>query len=426
MEHFPDQESYEAWLDRSCRLPDGFRVSSGSLTFVPRERPTLEPYRMNMSMILLDEPTDMFAGMCTRNAIVGAPVVIARELLQGRQTQGVIVNNRISNVCAPDGIEDAHRVQEATAARIGCDPTLIFPVSTGIIGWKLPVDDMLEALPAVCGGLQRYGAREFAQGIMTTDRYPKMAHAEVGNGRILGIAKGAGMVEPDLATMLVFIMTDIRVERAKLRAVFADAVDRSFNHISIDSDQSTSDMALLLSSGAAGTADDAAFASALCEVCRTLSLQVVRNGEGTAHVIEVTVSGLSTESACRAAGKAVVNSPLIKTAIYGNDPNVGRIVGALGDHASREGIPVQVELLEIRIGGELVFARGSFRLDREKEITLSSYLSKAAMNPRVRGYPQHDLCVQISIDFGLGPAESTVWGSDLSDEYVHENADYRT
>ncbi len=426
MDTISDQASYDGWIDRTCPLPRGFRVSTSSLTFVPEERPTLEPYRMNLSVLLADRPTDMFAGVCTRNAVVGAPVIVARDILERETAQGVVVNNRISNVCAPGGLEDAHRVQHAAAGVLGCDASLLFPVSTGIIGWKLPVPSMIQALPAVCEGLDRGTARDFAAGIMTTDRYPKLAHARVGNGSILGIAKGAGMVEPDLATMLVFLMTDVHVDRAPLRSMFSRAVDASFNRISIDSDQSTSDMALLFSSGMAGKVDEALFAKALDEVCVSLAKQVVRNGEGTSHVMQVRVRGLPNEACCRAAGKAIVNSPLVKTAVYGNDPNVGRIVGALGNYLAHAGILIDMNRLEIRIAEELVFSRGCFRLDREKEITLSSYLSQAAMNPRLRGYPQHDLCVDISVDFGADAAESIVWGSDLSDEYVHENADYRT
>lgn len=426
MGNFSDQASYEAWIDRTCPLPRGFRVSTSSLTFVPDERPTLEPYRMNMSVLLADEPTDMFAGMCTRNAVAGAPVIIARDMLERETAQGVVVNNRISNVCAPGGVDDAYRVQHAAADALGCSASQLFPVSTGIIGWKLPVEPMIQTLPSVCEGLDRGTARDFAAGIMTTDRYPKLVHARVGNGSILGIAKGAGMVEPDLATMLVFIMTDIQVDRTPLRSMFSSAVDASFNRISIDSDQSTSDMVLVFSSGLAGRVDESLFADALDEVCISLAKHVVRNGEGTSHVMQVRVRGLSSEAACRAAGKAIVNSPLVKTAVYGNDPNVGRIVGALGNYLSHAGIHTDLDQLEIRIAGELVFSQGCFHLDREKEITLSSYLSQAAMNPRLRGYPQHDLCVDVSVDFGAGAAESIVWGSDLSDEYVHENADYRT
>ncbi len=426
MDTFSDQASYEAWIDANCPLPRGFRVASSSLTFVPDERPTLEPYRMNLSLMLMDEPTNAFAGMCTRNRVVGAPVLVARDILSGQSAQGVIVNNRIANVCAPNGLSDARRIQQAAARAAGCDSSLLFPVSTGIIGWKLPVDPMIATIPAVFEKLASGTPRDFATGIMTTDRYPKVVSIRVGEGSILGIAKGAGMVEPDLATMLVFVMTDLRVDREMLRRVFSRAVDASFNRISIDSDQSTSDMALMFSSGRVNGVDESLFARGLESVCQSLARQIVRNGEGTAHVMQVKVCGLSDEASCRAVGKAIVNSPLVKTAVYGNDPNVGRIVGAIGNHLSKAAPETNIDALSVRIADELVFSEGSFRLDREKEITLSSYLSRAAMNPRVRGYPQHDVCVDISVDFGTGQAESVVWGSDLSDEYVHENADYRT
>jgi glutamate N-acetyltransferase/amino-acid N-acetyltransferase len=200
----------------------------------------------------------------------------------------------------------------------------------------------------------------------------------------------------------------------------------SFNAITVDGDMSTSDMALLLASGRSGTVDEDRFTEALAGLCGLLARDVVRNGEGTGHVLELTVSGLETADLARAVAKSVANSPLVKTALYGNDPNVGRLLSAVGDYLGSRGRAIDPMHVTIRVGAEPVFADGAFRIDREKELRLSDYLKSTALNPRLKGYPQHQRCVEIEIDCGAGPGRSTVWGSDLSDQYVHENADYRS
>jgi glutamate N-acetyltransferase/amino-acid N-acetyltransferase len=261
---------------------------------------------------------------------------------------------------------------------------------------------------------------------MTTDSFPKVRDAEVGAGRLVAIAKGAGMVEPNLATMLVFILTDVTISREELRRALRDAVDGSFNSITIDGDQSTSDMVLAMSSGRKPPAGRNEFRTALETVCKQLATDIVRNGEGAGHVIRVSVEGAPDASDARAVAKAVSNSPLVKTAIFGNDPNVGRIVSAVGDYAGNNGLPLDLTRLRVRVGEEAVFEGGVFALDREKEVRLSEYLSGASMNPRLKGYPQHEREVKISISLGSGAGSAVVLGSDLSHEYIRENADYRT
>jgi glutamate N-acetyltransferase/amino-acid N-acetyltransferase len=234
------------------------------------------------------------------------------------------------------------------------------------------------------------------------------------------------MIEPHLGTMLCFLCTDVSVGRGELRAALAWAADRTMNRISVDGDQSTSDMAVLLSSGAKGPADPAAFREALRQVLAELAADIVRNGEGTSHVIRATVSGAPDDDSAAAAGKAVVNSPLVKTAVCGNDPNVGRFAGALGDWAGSAAPWFDAVSVSVRLGGEEVLAWGAFRLDAAKEGRLSSYLSGAAFDPAVRGFPVHDRCVDIEVSLGGGPGKAVVLGSDLSAEYVRENADYRS
>jgi glutamate N-acetyltransferase / amino-acid N-acetyltransferase len=228
-----------------------------------------------------------------------------------------------------------------------------------------------------------------------------------------------------MATMLVFLLTDASIDRGRLQQSLVRSVAESFNRISIDGDQSTSDMVLAVSSLRAEVSLQR-FDEALTVLCGELAGDIVRNGEGTCHVIRVRVSGLGREQEAAALAKAVVNSPLVKTAIYGNDPNVGRIIGALGDCAGNNDITLIPSDVEVKLGREVVFSHGVFRLDKDKELRLSAYLRDAAIDPSLRGFPQHERTVDVFISCGNGPAEAEVLGSDLSHEYVSENADYRT
>jgi glutamate N-acetyltransferase / amino-acid N-acetyltransferase len=427
MDHpeFGDSQSYLDYLESHAALPEGFQVSTARIAFTPAERPSLEPYRMNLSLILADEPTDRFAAVFTRNAFPGAPVLLGRERLDGH-LQGLLINNKIANVRAKTGLDDARRLTRSLGEIASVPERALLTVSTGIIGWALPVPEMEEALPGLHAGLHGGSALEVAQAIMTTDSYPKIRRIPIGDGSIVGIAKGAGMIEPNMATMLVFLLTDVTMEREIVRRALTAAVADTFNAISVDSDMSTSDMAVLMSSARAPAVSEHDFTTALGTLCGLLARDVVRNGEGTGHVMEVSVTGCATSELARGTAKAVVNSPLVKTAIYGNDPNVGRLLSSVGDFLGNLGVAVDPSEVEITLGGERVFANGAFELDREKEMRLADYLKTAALNPRVTGYPQHSRTVEISLAFGNGPGRATVWGSDLSDQYVHENADYRT
>jgi glutamate N-acetyltransferase / amino-acid N-acetyltransferase len=423
---FSHEAEYLEFLSRQAVLPAGFRVATSRIAFTPRERPTLEPYRMNISLLFADEPTSSFAGVFTTNAFPGAPVILARQRLDEPAIQGILINNKIANVRALTGLDDARRLTESLGRALSIPAARLLSVSTGIIGWTLPVDAIEAELPALAAGLHDGNAIDLAQAIMTTDSFPKARRIEVGGGSILGIAKGAGMIEPNMATMLVFLVTDLVIPRESARRALRRAADETFNAITVDGDMSTSDMALLLSSGVVTGVGDDEFAEALVRLCGLLAQDVVRNGEGAGHVLQLTVSGLETNGWARGIAKAVANSPLVKTALYGNDPNVGRLLSAVGDYLGSNGRAIDPEKITIGVGGETVFSGGAFRLDREKEVRLSDYLKSTALNPRVTGYPQHQRCVEVTIDCGSGSASQTVWGSDLSDQYVHENADYRT
>ncbi len=439
---FTSRDAHRAWLDTQAALPAGFRVGVTRLDFTPREAP--KPARMTLTLIALDRPSADFAAVFTRNAFPGAPVIIGRRRLAEPSLGAIIINNKISNVCAPDGLDTAARVCAETARHLGLAPEQVLPSSTGVIGWSLPADAMVAALPQAVAALAGGSVLPAAEGIVTTDLYPKIRRAAVGKtgASVVGIAKGAGMIEPNLATMLVYVLTDLAVPRDTLRAMLARAVDDSFNTISIDSDTSTSDTVVLVSSGKIKLPENenaaalAAFEAALGQVCRDLAEDVVRNGEGVRHVIRVRVAGAPDRATACALGKAVVNAPLFKCAVAGNDPNVGRLVQAVGKHVGAHAPGLDLGRLRARMGGIEIFARGAFQLDPQKELALVAHLRDAelyASAPAPGGiftppvnYPTHERCVEIDLDLASGDGTCAVLGGDLTHEYVTENADYRS
>jgi glutamate N-acetyltransferase/amino-acid N-acetyltransferase len=426
MESFHSESEYIKVLEARSALPEGFRASTVGLRFFPEERSVGEPLPMNLSLIELSEETRDFAALFTKNRFPGAPVLIGRERLPRQAVRGVLINNKISNVCAPGGREDAERLLSTLGGLLGASGQDFFTASTGIIGWRLPIGEMEACLPGLVRNLDSGSILPVARGIMTTDSFPKVRRAAVGRGSIVAIAKGAGMIEPNMATLLCFICTDVAVDRDRLREDLAFCVERSLNRISIDSDQSTSDMTLLFASGRKGKADPQEFRQSLLSVLSALAEDIVRNAEGGAHVVSVEVSGARDSRTAVGAGKAIVNSPLVKTAIFGNDPNVGRIVSALGDYLGSEGIPADTGKVTVRMGGMEIFSGGAFRLDASKEEKLSAYLKRAGFDPKIKGFPQHDRRVEIEVLMeGSAPPER-VLGTDLSYEYVRENADYRS
>lgn len=401
---------------------------------MPREAP--KPAKMTLTLIALDQPTPAFAAMFTRNALPGAPIIVGRQRLHEPTLGAVIVNNKVSNVCAPDGVAASEKICARLANLLNLTPGQILPSSTGVIGWGLPVDAIMDALPQTSATLTNESILPAAEGIVTTDLYPKIRRANVGAGSIVGIAKGAGMIEPNMATMLVYVLTDLNVPRAELRAALQRAVETSFNTISVDSDTSTSDTVALISSGRVPCPDLVAFEVALTQVCRDLAEDVVRNGEGVRHVIRVAVSAAATTELARAIGKAIVNAPLFKCAVAGNDPNVGRLVQAIGKYIGAHAPETDLARLRLRLGGIEIFSGGVFQLNPEKETALVAHLRSAelyASAPPKDGvfsaaidYPPHERCVEIEVEIGNGAASAIVIGGDLTHEYVSENADYRS
>lgn len=432
---FASESAHRQWLSTQSALPRGFRVGTTRLSFTPVEVP--KPASMSLTLIVPDRPTAAFAALFTRNAFPGAPVLIGRRRLAEPRLGAVVVNNKVSNVCAPGGVEASERLCAAVAGQFGLNPSEVLPSSTGVIGWRLPVEAMLGALPAAVESLQGQSILPAATGIMTTDLYPKVRRIDLGGGTIVGIAKGAGMIEPNLATMLVYILTDLTISREALRRILPAAVDNTFNAITIDSDQSTSDTVVALSSGQVdGVAEDD-IAMALHRVCGGLAEDVVRNGEGVHHVMKVTVAGAPDIAVARGVGKSVANSPLFQCAVCGNDPNIGRLVCAVGKYLGNAGLGLDLGRCRMSIGGMVVFEDGAFGIDSAIERRLSDYLRQAELYqsaaPDDRGvfkptvsWPPHERAVEIDIDLGVGAAAFTVIGGDRSHEYISENADYRS
>ena len=432
---FADRTAHRAWLRTQSKLPEGFKVGGARFDFTPVEAP--KPAKMTLTLIALDRPTPDFAAVFTRNAFPGAPVVVGRSRLKEPLLAAIIINNKISNVCAPGGVQAAERICAETAQLLKVGAPAVLPSSTGVIGWSLPADAIIKALPAAVASLAGGSVMPAAEGIVTTDLYPKVRRAEVGAGAIVGIAKGAGMIEPNMATMLVYLLTDVAVPRQELRRMLQSAVEPSFNSISVDSDTSTSDTVVLVSTGRVPCPDPRAFEEALNLVCRDLAEDVVRNGEGVRHVIRVTVKNAADFGAARALGKAVVNAPLFKCAVAGNDPNVGRLVQAIGKHVGAHSPSTDLSRMRMTLGGVEIFSGGAFRLDPSKEMALVAHMRRAelyASAPPKDGvfsppvdFPAHERCVEIEVDFGVaGGASAVVLGADLTHEYVSENADYRS
>lgn len=431
---FQNRNEHRAWLASQAALPAGFRVGTTRFDFTPVEAP--KPAKMTITLIALDHPTRDFAAVFTRNALPGAPVIVGRHRLNEETLGAIVVNNKISNVCAPGGVETSERICTATGKLLGLGGSQVLPSSTGVIGWSLPADAMIAALPQAAAALAAGSIMPAAEGIVTTDLYPKIRRADVDGGSIVGIAKGAGMIEPNLATMLVYVLTDLAVPRGELRSILSRAIEPSFNSISIDSDTSTSDTVVVISSGKVPCKDLSAFEAALTGVCRDLAEDVVRNGEGVRHVIRVAVKNAPTPTLARALGKAIVNAPLFKCAVAGNDPNVGRLVQAIGKHVGAQTSAADLSKLKLRMGGIEIFANGVFQLNPEKENALVAHLRAAELYESAApkdgvftaavDFPRHERCVEIEVDLGHGTHAATVLGGDLTHEYVSENADYRS
>jgi glutamate N-acetyltransferase / amino-acid N-acetyltransferase len=397
----------------SVTFPRGFRASGVTAGMKPSGTPDL-------GLLVSDGPCGA-AGLFTTNVFSAAPVRLSRSrLARSNSAQAVIVNSGQANAgTGVRGDHDAEHVTQAAATELGLEESLVLACSTGVIGEPLHVDELLAALPALVGGLSPDGGDAFARAIMTTDTKPKQATAERVPYRVGGAAKGVGMIAPDLhlATMLVFITTDAPIPGAEIGALAREVVEPVFESLTVDGCTSTNDSVLLLASGAAGgdlvlPATDAwrDVSEAIEEVARSLVLQLADDAEGANHVMLVEVTGAPTEHDAQIVAKAIANSPLVKTAMFGGDPNPGRILQAIGSSGANF-LPQSVASF---IGDVLVIEGGQIP-DGYREAGVEA--ARAALGERE---------VVVSVSLGQGAGSSRALGVDLSYDYVRINAEYTT
>lgn len=361
-------------------------------------------------------PGSAIAGAFTRSATRSAPVLDCQAKLGGpsESAAAILVNSGNSNAfTGRSGVEAVEAITKATADACGVPQNRVFTASTGVIGEPLPFERITAKLAALASALSPNTIEDAARAIMTTDTFPKGATAQVElDGvpvTISGIAKGSGMIAPDMATMLVYIFTDASIAQPDLQALVSAHNEKTFNCITVDSDTSTSDSLVVAATGASGVdvSGNAAFSDALHAVMRDLAHQVVRDGEGASKFVEIRVTGASSEADAKTHAMSIANSPLVKTAIAGEDPNWGRIVMAVG----KSGAAADRDRLSIRFGDVIVAENG----------WVSPTYKEADAAAHMKGQN-----IVIGVDLGLGEAESTVWTCDLTHGYIDINADYRS
>jgi glutamate N-acetyltransferase/amino-acid N-acetyltransferase len=375
--------------------------------------------REDVTMIAFPPGTTV-AGVFTKNRCPGAPVDWCREALKGGRARALVVTAGNSNVfTGRAGRETCAATARATAELVGCRPREVFLASTGVIGQRLPTGKLVGALPGLFASLSEEAWEAAARAIMTTDTFPKgsVRRARIGGTEvtIAGIAKGSGMIAPDMATMLCFIATDAKVPAAALQRLLAKGVDASFNRTTVDSDTSTSDTVLVFATGQARHPRVAAeggavlrdFARALSEALMDLALQVVRDGEGAQKLIRIDVTGAVTNRSAKRIGLSIGNSPLVKTAIAGEDANWGRIVMAVG----KAGEPADRDRLSVAVDGVWMAKHGEVAPDYDETPVVA----------HMKGREIH-----IAVDLGLGRGRATVWTCDLTHGYIDINGSYRS
>ncbi len=349
------------------------------------------------------------AGVFTQSSFAGPSVLVSRRHVAHGTARAMVVISKNANVATgAQGLSDAEEVVAGVAVALGCASHEVLIASTGVIGRTYPMDRIRAGLAAIPTPLPGSDAAAVARGIMTTDTVAKTATASVGAATVVGVAKGVGMIEPNMATMIAMVFTDATLDSPTLDTVFRRVVDRTFNCVSVDTDTSTSDTAIILASGAAGPVDLAAFEDALFSVCVSLTKQIARDGEGAETLVEVVVDQAASLEQAKRVAKAIVNSPLVKTAVHGADPNWGRVAMAVGKSTTDD--EVDQTRVVIRFGDMEVYPAPLGEADLE---ALAAYM---------RGT---DVLIHVSLATG-GSATATVWGCDLTDGYVRINADYTT
>ncbi|MDA8239128.1 MAG: bifunctional glutamate N-acetyltransferase/amino-acid acetyltransferase ArgJ [Nitrospiraceae bacterium] len=391
------------------KTPAGFLFSTA-------EASIKKPGRKDIALIVSEVEANI-AGTFTKNAVKAAPVRLCMRNIRSGKGRVIIVNSGNANACTgKKGMHDAEKIAADVSRRLNIKPSLAYICSTGVIGTPLPMERITPALAPLAGNIGGSSFADVAEAIMTTDTFPKMVSRSIKiggkSGTITGVCKGAGMIAPNMATMLCFILTDVALEKRALSAALKESVSKSFNRITIDGDMSTNDTVLLMANGLLGNAPITrsvkyfgAFKKALDEVTYGLSKLVVKDGEGATKVIEVDVKGARSESHALKAAFAVANSNLVKTAIYGNDANWGRIMCALG----YSGIPLREDKTDIFFNGIQVVKEGLAN-NKDKEAT-------AALKAKE---------ITITVDIHSGKSSATVLTCDFTEEYIRINAEYRT
>ena len=373
----------------------------------------------NLDLALIyTEKEAAVAGVFTKNAVAAAPVIVSREVVKGGKAHAIVANAGCANACTGEtGLANARKMAALAAAEVGCAPDEVLVGSTGIIGVNLPMDKLEAGIKAAAAELSEDGSKNAGNAIITTDTYSKACSCEVEIGgqavRFGAIAKGSGMIQPNMATMLCYITTDANISSQLMQKALSDIVEVSFNMISVDGDMSTNDTVLVLANGASGAAEitDGSpeyekFYATLKEICQELSKRIAADGEGATKFLTINVSGTKTFEDAKTVAMSIAKSPLVKTAFFGEDPNWGRVICAVG----YAGIPMVPEKTVIKFGGVPVYANGLGAEFNEDDIH--------------KVMAEHDIV--IDVEMGMGDAKATVWSCDFSYEYVKINGEYHT
>ena len=379
-------------------FPRGFRCASRNCG--------LKPQAKDLALFVSDVDATA-AAVFTRNQFPGAPVILGRETIRGGVLRAIVANSKYSNVATgPEGVEHARRMAAAAAKEIGTDVSHVLVSSTGVIGVRLPIEIIERGIVGMSGELVADPVVG-AEGIMTTDTHPKALSLGIpgSDATITWVAKGSGMIEPNMATMLAYIFTDAAVAAPALDKALRDAVHVSFNMLSVDTDTSTSDTCVVLANGLAGAVDPRAFGEALTGGCIRMTEMLARDGEGAQHLLRARVRGAASEDDARRVAKSLVNSPLVKTMVHGADPNVGRLLMAIGKCFD---VRIDVGATDASINGHPV-VRGGRRLDFDDNVVRATLAAET---------------VDLEVSLGAGSFGATAYGCDLTRGYIEENAAY--
>jgi glutamate N-acetyltransferase/amino-acid N-acetyltransferase len=361
---------------------------------------------LDFTVIVSDVPA-AGAAMFTQSRFCGAAIPVGREHVADGRLQAFVINSKNANVATGEqGLANIREIVQLVAGELHIDPRDILPSSTGVIGWQLPMEKIRAGIEGIGQQLREGQLHLCAQGIMTTDTHPKIGARRIGDAVLVGMAKGVGMIEPDMATMLSYFVTDATIPADILKQMLKEVVDVSFNCLSVDTDTSTSDTVAIMANGLAGEVPLDAFRQALQDLAIELTKTLARDGEGATKLLEVQVNDAATPVQAKRVAKAILNSPLVKTAVFGADPNWGRVAMAIGKCSE------QTDILPERVTiafGELVVYQGQ-PLPQNRLPELKAYLQG------------EEIAIRVSL--GLGASSATVWGCDLSYDYVRINGEY--